>query len=816
MVSLLFEKLKNIFNKNYDHDHCMNHRAFLNKYRIDILVIILFLVLPFVFFRDTFRLDSFVLGQGDAIKLYIPFNQLKTDLLKNLEGPFWNSSIFCGFPLLSSPQAAVFYPFHLILLLFGSSVVGYNVSLLLHYSLGGIFMYFLLKEYNLAKYACFLGGVVFIFSGAMISHKSHLPMLSTIIWVPLILLCLEKYRNKKKLPYLLTAAILSAISFFAGHPQIFAYSSIFILLYILYYTFFADKKINWHFLLSVLIFPICFLLILPQLIPSFELMLNSFSRSLTSFNYFNVNSYNPIIGISLFFPFIFGTKNPPVDSGIPHSLRWFGIGDPPEVLIYFGIITIPFIVLSFFKPDRRRYFWFLILCVFFIISMGKYTIISEWLYNIPIYNRFRTPSRNFFIVNIAIAILTGFGFNYYIKSKINKRKRAILVSIFILCFILIVLFLIYNAIRTGSTMLIFTYFSEKIDVNKFIGNISITNYSVYVPLILFLITLIVLVISLFKKNKFMYPVIIFLIFVDLFTMGHFDERSLPNIYKDEPGKTVSMENGSNTYRILPITSYEKENIFLPDRNIYFGYDYTSGYGPLMLRDYALLFNITDVNSLGWIEHTDWKTLLENNNVLSITNTKYIIVPRDLEIHEAKSYGYYNIAYEDQDVLVLENNNYLPRFYFPSEIYNVIDIEEAKNIIWGGNSKWEPDGFDPQKSATVENIDFEKTEFDTVDAKIEVIDYRGNGVILETSSDNELFLVFSDTYYPGWKAYIDNKESKIYKANGMFKGIHIPKGEHNIIFRYFPTGLTIGFAVSIATIISIIVVTFLYHRKRKHK
>ena len=165
---------------------------------------------------------------------------------------------------------------------------------------------------------------------------------------------------------------------------------------------------------------------------------------------------------------------------------------------------------------------------------------------------------------------------------------------------------------------------------------SITNYSVYIPLTLLFITLALMVVSIFKKNKFMYPVIIFIIFIDLFSMGHFDEKSLPNIYKEKPEVTISRENDNNTYRILPIISYEEENIFQPNRNIYFNYEYTSGYGPLMLRNYAFLFNITDVNNLGWMAYTDWKALLRNNNVLSVANTKYIIVSRPDDIDNFKN------------------------------------------------------------------------------------------------------------------------------------------------------------------------------------
>ena len=60
----------------------------------------------------------------------------------------------------------------------------------------------------------------------------------------------------------------------------------------------------------------------------------------------------------------------------------------------------------------------------------------------------------------------------------------------------------------------------------------------------------------------------------------------------------------------------------------------------------------------------------------------------------------------------------------------------------------------------------------------------NGIInFEYSSDETNFLVISDLYDKKWTAYVDNINTKIYRANLFFKSIEIPKGNHKIILKY---------------------------------
>ncbi|MCJ7472828.1 MAG: YfhO family protein, partial [Actinobacteria bacterium] len=198
-----------------------------------------------------------------------------------------------------------------------------------------------------------------------------------------------------------------------------------------------------------------------------------------------------------------------------------------------------------------------------------------------------------------------------------------------------------------------------------------------------------------------------------------------------------------------------------------------------------------------------------------TNSGGDISVKDLEIYRAERYYDYEIKYSDDDVLVLENKNFIPRFYFVSEVISVEDLPEVKSILWEKDIVYDSDRFDPEEAALVQDADFSKRRFDAEHSSVNIIEYGNHEVTLEIKSEGDCFLVFSDNYYPEWKAYIDDIETEIYRTNGIVKGVYIPKGTHKLEFSYIPGYFWLTTIVSLVSLAMVIMcIIFLLFKRRK--
>jgi hypothetical protein len=59
-----------------------------------------------------------------------------------------------------------------------------------------------------------------------------------------------------------------------------------------------------------------------------------------------------------------------------------------------------------------------------------------------------------------------------------------------------------------------------------------------------------------------------------------------------------------------------------------------------------------------------------------------------------------------------------------------------------------------------------------------------------------YLVSTDSYYPGWRAYLDGRPTALHRANLAFRAVPVPPGRHVVEFRYEPWSVRLGIAVSL--------------------
>ena len=60
------------------------------------------------------------------------------------------------------------------------------------------------------------------------------------------------------------------------------------------------------------------------------------------------------------------------------------------------------------------------------------------------------------------------------------------------------------------------------------------------------------------------------------------------------------------------------------------------------------------------------------------------------------------------------------------------------------------------------------------------------------SGHRSFFVVGDTYFPGWKAYVDGREVPIYAVDGIVRGIFVDgAGQHQVTMHFRPWSLYAG-------------------------
>ncbi|MGG4144509.1 YfhO family protein [Paenibacillus algorifonticola] len=151
---------------------------------------------------------------------------------------------------------------------------------------------------------------------------------------------------------------------------------------------------------------------------------------------------------------------------------------------------------------------------------------------------------------------------------------------------------------------------------------------------------------------------------------------------------------------------------------------------------------------------------------------------------------YENIFQDENYTIYKNNHSLDKFY---AVQNTVNSDDLKGDLYSTNLLTTAIVGDyPQRS----NMNL---------PSIKLLEYSdGYGKAEIESKDAASFVVFSEQYYPGWKASIDGKETAIHKVNGLTQGIEVPAGKHTIEFSYEPKEFKLAIYILLFTLIYIFV------------
>jgi hypothetical protein len=158
----------------------------------------------------------------------------------------------------------------------------------------------------------------------------------------------------------------------------------------------------------------------------------------------------------------------------------------------------------------------------------------------------------------------------------------------------------------------------------------------------------------------------------------------------------------------------------------------------------------------------------------------------------------------------ENLQAMPRAWFVNRILEMPGDAVIKTIRGGLTPEGEK--FDPVSTALVEKGDAPNgiaKNYNPAgspgDRQVAIVNYGPNRITMDTRNPSEGFLVLSEIFYNGWKAYLDGQEWEIIRTNYTLRGINVPAGDHKIEFVYRPQSFRNGALCAVLGLILLILI-----------
>jgi hypothetical protein len=202
--------------------------------------------------------------------------------------------------------------------------------------------------------------------------------------------------------------------------------------------------------------------------------------------------------------------------------------------------------------------------------------------------------------------------------------------------------------------------------------------------------------------------------------------------------------------------------------------------------------------------TDWQataspiTKIKNINLVRLLNVKYIVTPpaRDPGIQELVSEGSLTSVYEGNDGCIFLVRGYMPAAFIVHRIIIARDSSESLEALASPS-------FDPATIAVINEgntKDFVNltTTFPNHE-QVNISQYESASVLIEVAAVTDGYVVLTDNYLPGWRAYVDETETPVLRVDHSFRAVFVHPGRHVIRFSYAPESFTIGLCMTIVAI-----------------
>ncbi len=742
----------------------------------------------------------------DLGSYFYPIKFVVAEALKGGELPLWDRHMAGGFPVMAGLQSAVFYPPTLLfaVLPFFTAI---QFSFVFHYGVAGFGSYALFRWWKCPIHVALIGSILFTFGGTVVSLSNLVNHFQSAVWLPLVILCWERTLKLRFWREFVCLSFVLLFQLLSGSPEIFLFSLGLLLIDAIRLV--GEREIvGIKKPAAILIAAIVVVtgLGMVQLLPTGELIsLSRRDQPIPAAEAF-AWSLRPSGLIDLIVPTL------ETDSSLSLGIRLFLSNEVPFLLShYLGAITL-LGVCSWIgqagTKERLILGGFILISVFF--ALGSNTPAYPFVYfHVPLMRIIRFPEKFFFLtfVFLLFAAIRGLG---KIETARHERWPSLLAAM-----ILVAWSSVYIFLRWKTPLLVRllespgqTHLAMPVTAPTLAGIFFNLEKQIAVSLIY---TLLFVLYRGRRLNALLFRLMLVLTtFVDL-SVAHkplqfLREKELisnvPRVLDNPPpgSRLFYYPPGNNLHpsymSVYGTLSFDKAtqlpfNNLLPNAGILFGFEYFQDIDALSQRSYNDFLYFANA-----LPREKRAKLLGAMNIRYIVSFRRLVVPGLELLRETPEH--FSWLYEIPASV--------PRVYVVKDgLYEPDPLRVLNRLI--------RDDFDPLRQVVLDTPRQLQPAANLL-SEVFISKYQNSHVQVRARLSTPGILVLTDSYYPGWKVFVDGAQKKLLRANHFFRAVELPAGNHSVEFVYDPLSFKIGLLISLLTAALLIAVPIVGWLRRR--
>jgi hypothetical protein len=719
--------------------------GFARKLRVPVLL----LAITVAFFWKLVLSSQYTcLNSPDIVSQVIPWLQEEAVQWHSSHLPLWDTHLWGGGSLLAQVQPGALNPLNWILFSMPLKDGFIQIPILQWYwisiqFLAVLFCYWFCRDLGRSQLASILSGCAFGLGGYVAAIGWPQRMMSAVL-LPLILMFFFRVlRNERPLSNAALSGALLGASFLAGHHELPTFIAVFMIGLWIYYFAAPGRPWQWRSLALPAAFFACFALIAAaQILPAYELG----KLSVRWVGAANPIGWNEKVPYSVFEDF---SVYPTAILGIVMP------GFQRNSVIFIGVVIVALGLIGVAAKGGERMVRILtgIGIGGLFLALGARSLFHGVLYSlIPNFDKARSPSGAEAIFHLGIIVLAAYGLDALRTSRAHDAAGKFSVRILLLMAVFLY----------GSLIVLMTVRPPTGEEYIFLGQTALVTLLLAGILLIWRTSphsslssaVLVILLLLFELNNVTtHNYLPFAAATTLQKLG--ENHDIAAFLKSQPNRPrVEVE--------------EKEIPF--NFGDWFGIDQIDGYQAGALK------SIADVQG-------EWK-------YRALFATNYSIARSAARPDQT-------VAFQAQSGLkVFANPGAFPR---ARVVHAAVGAANEQTVI---ATVMNP-ATDLQRTVVMQGT---APQLEACDGGgVEIKRYRPAHVVMRADVACRSMVILADAWFPGWKAYVDNKPAQIYSAYNVVRGVLVDAGQHEVSLVYRPVSLYTG---AVLALIGIAICVFL--------